>query len=124
MIFGADVFHSGVNDLTRPSIAGVCASMDPTATIYSGRYSLNEKPRNETIEKLDEMVISLLKAFRTKNGRLPQRILFYRDGVSEGQFRTVMDEEVKAMRKAFKGGYGDNPPKLTFIIVQKRHHTR
>jgi eukaryotic translation initiation factor 2C len=70
------------------------------------------------------MVIDLLKAFRSKNNRLPQRILFYRDGVSEGQFRKVMDEEVTKLRKAFKGGYGDNPPKLTFIIVQKRHHTR
>src|SRR3954454_18054102 len=124
MVFGADVFHSGVNEQSHPSIAAVCASMDPTATVYSGRYSVNILPRNETIEKLDVMVIDLLKAFRTKNGKLPQRILFYRDGVSEGQFRKVMNEEVSAMRKAFKGGYGNNPPKLTFIIVQKRPHTR
>src|ERR1043165_1721390 len=122
MVFGASILHSG--SLTHPSIAAVCASMDPAATTYSGRYSLNVIPRNETIEKLDLMVIDLLKTFRNKNGKLPQRILFYRDGVSEGQFRKVMEEEVAAMRKAFKGGYGNNPPKLTFIIVQKRHHTR
>ena|ERR1043165_3496705 len=119
MVFGASILHSG--SLTHPSIAAVCASMDPAATTYSGRYSLNVIPRNETIEKLDLMVIDLLKAFRNKNGRLPQKILFYRDGVGEGPFR---EEEVAAMRKAFKGRYGDNPPKLTFIIVQKRKHTR
>ncbi|CAB4387407.1 unnamed protein product [Rhizophagus irregularis] len=124
MIFGADVYHSGVHEQHMPSIASVCASMDAAATIYSGRYSMNKEPRNETIEELDLMVIDLLKAFRAKNGRLPQRILFYRDGVSEGQFRKVMEVEVDMLRKAFKGGYGDNPPKLTFIIVQKRHHTR
>lgn len=124
MVFGADVYHSGVGEIHMPSIASVCASMDAAATIYSGRYSVNKIPRNETIEELDIMVIDLLKAFRAKNGRLPQRILFYRDGVSEGQFRKVMEVEVDMLRKAFKGGYGDNPPKLTFVIVQKRHHTR
>jgi eukaryotic translation initiation factor 2C len=124
MVFGADVYHSGVNEQHMPSIASVCASMDAAATIYSGRYSVNKVPRNETIEQLDLMVIDLLKAFRAKNGRLPERILFYRDGVSEGQFRKVMEVEVDMLRKAFKGGYGDKPPKLTFVIVQKRHHTR
>src|SRR2546429_9200166 len=123
MIFGADVYHSGINEQYHPSIAAVCASMDPTATIYSGRHSMNVKPRNETIERLEEMVIDLLKTFRAKNGCLPQRIVFYRNGVSESQFRKVK-EEVAAMQNAFKGGYGDKPPKLTFIIVQKGHHTR
>src|SRR2546423_521553 len=101
MVFGAGVNHSGVYEQSHSSIAAVCASMDSTATVYSGRYSVNIVPRNETIEKLDVMVIDLLKAFRTKIGKLPQRILFYRDGVSEGQVR----EEVSAMRKAFKGEY-------------------
>src|SRR5437016_2731667 len=110
MVFGADVYHSGVHEQHMPSIAAVCASMDAAATIYSGRYSVNKEPRNETIEELDLMVIDLLKTFRAKNGRLPERILFYRDGVSEGQFRKVMEVEVNMMRKAFKGGYGDKPP--------------
>jgi hypothetical protein len=124
MIFGADVFHSGSTEQQVPSIAAVCASMDPAATVYSGRHSVNQKPRNETIENLEGMVVDLLKAFQSRNKRLPQRILFYRDGVSEGQFKKVIEEEVEAMRRAFKRGYGDKPPKLTFVIVQKRHNTR
>ena len=124
MVFGADVFHSGKTEQNKPSIAAVCASMDPAATIYSGRHSVNQEPRNETIENLEEMVVELLKAFQNKNRRLPQRVLFYRDGVSEGQFKKVIEHEVEAIRKAFKRGYGDKPPKLTFLIVQKRHYTR
>src|SRR4051812_24670686 len=105
MVFGADVYHSGVNEQHMPSIASVCASMDAAATIYSGRYSMNKEPRNETIEALDTMVIDLLKAFRSKNNRLPERIIFYRDGVSEGQFHKVMAVEVDMLRNAFRGGY-------------------
>src|SRR5580704_7399589 len=105
MIFGASIYHSGVHEQHMPSIAAVCASMDAAATIYSGRYSVNKEPRNNSIEKLDMMVIDLLKTFRAKNGVLPQRILFYRKGASEGQFRRVMEFEADMLRKAFKGGY-------------------
>ncbi len=124
MVFGADVFHSGKDEKHIPSIAAVCASMDSDATVYGHQYSINKKPRNETIERLENMVIHLLKVYKNVNGRFPQRVLFYRDGVSEGQFKKVLKEEVEAMRRAFKKVYGNNPPKLTFVIVQKRHNTR
>jgi len=124
MVFVSYFFYLCRTEQSKPSIAAVCASMDPAATIYSGRHSVNQEPRNETIENLEGMVVELLKAFQNKNKRLPQRVLFYRDGVSEGQFKKVIEHEVEAIRKAFRRGYGDNPPKLTFLIVQKRHYTR
>ncbi|CAI2165391.1 7296_t:CDS:10 [Funneliformis geosporum] len=125
IVFGADVFHSGRGEMHVPSIAAVCASMDANATLYSGRHSMQVEPRNETIENLEGMVVDLLKAFQAKNKCLPKRVLFYRDGVSEGQFKKILEAEVEgALKRAFKRGYGNNPPKLTFIIVQKRHHTK
>ncbi|KAF9285652.1 hypothetical protein BGZ68_003657, partial [Mortierella alpina] len=54
----------------------------------------------------------------------PDRILFYRDGVSEGQFAEVLKTEIAAVRAAclrLEEGY---KPKITFVVVQKRHHTR
>ncbi|CAG8758972.1 17053_t:CDS:2, partial [Funneliformis caledonium] len=124
MVFGADVYHSGKNEQDVPSIAAVCASMDQDAIVYGHTYSVNKKPRNETIENLEEMVVDLITAFRNRNRVLPQRILFYRDGVSEGQFKKVIEEEVKAMKQALKRVCGNQIPKLTFVIVQKRHNTR
>lgn len=51
--------------------------------------------------------------------------MYYRDGVSEGQFAEVLSIEMGAIRGALKAIYGSNPPaKVTFIVVQKRHHTR
>src|ERR1043165_2024956 len=100
MVFGARVSHPGI-ERRVPSIAAVCASIDLDATIYSGRYSVNQKPRNETIENLERIVVDLLKAFQSRNKRLPQRILFYRDGISEEQFKNVILEEVAAMKRAF-----------------------
>ncbi|CAG8509207.1 16902_t:CDS:10 [Funneliformis caledonium] len=123
MIFGADVFHSGRED-HRPSIAAVCATMDSKATKYSGRFSVNKDPRNEIIEDLRGIVIDLLRVFYMKNQDLPRKILFYRDGVGENQFQDVLNYEVKALKEVFASIYRNSGPKLTFIIVQKRHHTR
>jgi len=48
----------------------------------------------------------------------------YRDGVSEGQFLKVLASELRAIRSAcakLEQGY---EPAITYVIVQKRHHTR
>jgi hypothetical protein len=46
--------------------------------------------RQEIIVDLKNMVKDLLLEFHAQNrGMKPERILFYRDGVSEGQFREV-----------------------------------
>ena len=49
---------------------------------------------------------------------------FYRDGVSEGQFTQVLQHELTAIREACIKLESDYKPGITFIVVQKRHHTR
>ncbi|CAG8678875.1 33566_t:CDS:2, partial [Racocetra persica] len=75
---------------------------------------------------LDDMAVELLEEFKKRNGGgLPDQIVFYRDGVAEGQFEKVMNEEVELLKRALRKFYSPSPsPKLTFIIVQKRHHAR
>lgn len=43
-----------------------------------------------------------LKVFKEKNGNFPAKILYFRDGVSEGQFEQVMAIEHKAMVRRIK----------------------
>lgn len=67
-----------------------------------------------------------LQFYKKKNGRLPDKILYYRDGVSEGQFDQVMAHERRAMVQAcveVEQGY-EKKAKITIVVVQKRHHTR
>jgi hypothetical protein len=44
-----------------------------------------QPPRMEIIGALGEITIELLGLFKARNGVFPLRIIFYRDGVSEGQ---------------------------------------
>ena len=70
------------------------------------------------------MVKELLIQFYRSTRFKPNRIILYRDGVSEGQFQTVLQHELTAMREACIKLESDYHPGITYIAVQKRHHTR
>ncbi|KAM3232040.1 protein argonaute 5 [Capsicum chacoense] len=137
IVFGADVTHPQPGEDSSPSIAAVVASMDwPEITTYRGIVSA-QPHRKEIImdlytEKEDPqkgivrggMIMELLKEFKKSTGHKPGRIIFYRDGVSEGQFNQVLLDEMDAIRKACTSLQEDYLPRVTFVVVQKRHHTR
>uniref|UniRef100_A0A1D1XV91 Protein argonaute MEL1 n=1 Tax=Anthurium amnicola TaxID=1678845 RepID=A0A1D1XV91_9ARAE len=123
IVMGADVTHPGPGDRNTPSITSVCASMDARASRYAATIRVQEA-RTEIIADLANMTKELLKTFYQTCGRKPDRILFYRDGVSEGQFGHVMTNEINAVRAACQALDANYKPKITFVIVQKRHHTR
>ncbi|CAG8771735.1 12361_t:CDS:2, partial [Acaulospora morrowiae] len=110
-------------DMNRPSIAALCGSMDAKASRYAATVRI-QTGRNETIVDLPNMVKELLKTFYQTCARKPERVLYYRDGISEGQFSRVMDHELKAIRSACRALEQDYEPTITFVVVQKRHHTR
>ncbi|KAL8007287.1 putative PAZ domain, Piwi domain, ribonuclease H-like superfamily, argonaute, linker 1 [Plasmopara halstedii] len=123
IIFGADVTHPGPMDKTRPSIAAVTASMDANFIRHASSIRV-QGHRVEQIENLKDMVVELMKQFYRQMRGKPDRIVFYRDGVSEGQFRMVLNHEVTAIRAACQSLEVGYLPPITFVIVQKRHHTR
>ncbi|CAG8594399.1 4778_t:CDS:10 [Diversispora eburnea] len=123
ILIGADVTHPPPGDTSRPSITALCGSMDAKASRYSASIRV-QGTRTEIIVDLANMVKELLKTFYQTCGRKPERIIFYRDGVSEGQFRQVLKEEIGAVRAACLALDATYRPTITFVVVQKRHHTR
>ncbi|KAF9980022.1 Protein argonaute 10 [Mortierella antarctica] len=122
MILGADVTHPAPGE-SRPSVVAVVGSMDSQAFKYAGRIKVQDSGV-EVIDGLNGLVYDLLNTFRAKNGRLPERILFYRDGVSEGQNAQVMATEVAAVKEACQLVNVKYNPPVTFCVVKKRHHAR
>lgn len=123
IVIGADVTHPPPGDMNKPSIAALAASMDARASRYSSCIRVQSN-RAEIVADLANMMKEVLKSFYQSCGQKPERILFYRDGCSEGQFKKVMEEEVAAIRAACTSLEPSYKPTLTFIVVQKRHHAR
>ena len=123
ILFGADVTHPGIGESDKPSIAAVVASMDRNLSRYAASVRV-QGSRKEVIEDLKSMVKEHLMNFRTATNYIPARIIFFRDGVGEGQFAQVAATEVKAIKDACHELSPSYNPALVFVLVQKRHHTR
>lgn len=125
IIFGADVTHPFKNRVDKmPSIAAVVASSDwPSASRYAARLSAQEATK-EIIKDLEQMVKELWFNFHRKQQCKPKNVLFFRDGVGEGQFKEVVEDELHQLEKALRAAGGEGyDPSVTMIVVQKRHHT-
>ncbi|KAK2460802.1 hypothetical protein APHAL10511_007272 [Amanita phalloides] len=127
MLVGIDVTHPGKGTVKgTPSIAAVVANWDAHFVQFPASMEL-QKSKQEMVQALDGMMIERLKLYKGKNKKLPERILIYRDGVSEGQYHLVMEEEFPKIRAAFESFNTPQKryqPKLTIVICGKRHHTR
>jgi hypothetical protein len=124
MFLGADVSHPPPGSLlNRPSLATMTGSLDLKATRYAA-MAMNQGHRVEMIQDAHRMTSALLKQFVNATRRLPEQIIYLRDGVSDGQFSQVIETELPAIRKAADEVTNNKRLKITVIIVKKRHHTR
>ncbi|GBG68507.1 hypothetical protein CBR_g3051 [Chara braunii] len=113
IVIGADVTHPAPGEDMAPSIAAVVGSMDwPASTKYHCVMATQEH-RCEIIQDLFKV-----------DERTGHPMGMIRDGVSEGQFMAVMRKEITEIKKACKSLDANYEPSITFIVVQKRHHTR
>ncbi|MCJ1248207.1 hypothetical protein MMC30_005424 [Trapelia coarctata] len=131
MIIGIDVTHpSPKSPDSSPSIAACVASVDKFCAQWLGSVRQQNKARKEMVDALEEMVEERLEWWRRSvNGvrqALPENILVYRDGVSEGQYQTVLDEEVPCIKRVINRLYksGNKTAKVSVVVCGKRHHTR
>jgi hypothetical protein len=109
------------------------ASVDRWLGQWPAVLRVQSTARREMVSDLSNMLKSRLRLWKDpKHGKhttLPENILVYRDGVSEGQYQAVLDDEVPLLRQACRDMYppADQKrglPRLTVVVVGKRHHTR
>jgi len=108
MLLGADVSHlSGGTGHLKPSLATVTGSVDKYVTRYVAA-ARNQSAGQEIIQDLASMVAFCVREYvkgHCPPGQprlLPERLIYYRDGVSEGQFVKVLNEELPSIRKGIQ----------------------
>ncbi|VDC01533.1 unnamed protein product [Peniophora sp. CBMAI 1063] len=128
IVFGADAIHPAPGTSDRPSFTALVGSVDSNAAKYVATMRAQET-RKEIIQDLESMFTEILdlymgyqRAIEKKAQPAPKRVIFYRDGVSEGEFQQVLDEELPQIKAACAKRKIN--PRITLIVVGKRHHTR
>ena len=131
MVVGIDVTHPSPGSAPNtPSVSAMVASINKSLGQWPAELRI-QKSRQEMVAELDAMLESRLKLWinKGKHAAFPENILVYRDGVSEAQYREVLDVELPLLRKACSKLYPapdqkKGLPRITIVVVGKRHHTR
>ncbi|EGT54330.1 hypothetical protein CAEBREN_25499 [Caenorhabditis brenneri] len=105
----------------EPSIVGVSYSL--TNSTQLGGFSYMQTQKEYKLQKLDEHFPMCVKMYGEHAKRLPSRIVIYRVGAGEGDFKRVK-EEVEEIRKTFDKVQQGYNPQLVVIIAQRASHAR
>ncbi|EKM51085.1 uncharacterized protein PHACADRAFT_212985 [Phanerochaete carnosa HHB-10118-sp] len=135
MLVGIDVTHPSPTSLKgTPSITAVVASVDDKFVHFPAGLALQRnknisRDSEEMVEDLTKLLVERLQLYEQKTRTLPERVLVYRDGVSEGQYKLSLEKELPQILDAFKKfntAARKTPyrPTLSIIVCGKRHHAR
>ncbi|XP_062240466.1 piwi-like protein 2 [Platichthys flesus] len=119
MVVGVDVHHD--TSKKHQSIMGFVASVNSSMTRWYSRVTF-QSPTEELIKGFRVCLLAALQKYYEVNHNLPEKIVVYRDGVSDGQLKTVEQYEIPQLIKCFEN-FPSYEPKLVFIVVQKRIST-
>jgi eukaryotic translation initiation factor 2C len=127
MVIGADVSHASPGS-DQASMAALTVSFDK----FGGRYAAACQTNGKRVEIITEANWgSMLGPLATQwvatvgGGRVPSTVYYFRDGVSEGQFVHVMQQEVPHIKAVLTKIQGSEwKGKITVTIASKRHHVR
>lgn len=126
MIIGADVSHPAPGIMDQGSMAAITMSVNRNLTRYAAHVQTNGR-RVELIMENVWQELEPMFGYWLKNvggGQLPQRLIYLRDGLSEGQYQQCLDTEVGFLRNLLRKVQPGNTTKLTVLICSKRHHIR
>ncbi|KAE8152713.1 Piwi domain-containing protein [Aspergillus avenaceus] len=127
MIIGADLTHPTLG-VWQPTMAAMSVCMDDFGGRYWGSCECNGD-RNEIIARanLEHMLLPLVREWMSTvgEGRAPENVYYFRDGVSTGEFAKILNSEVLDMRSIFMQLTQDRwQGKITVVVANKRHHIR
>ncbi|XP_066495606.1 piwi-like protein 2 isoform X2 [Tiliqua scincoides] len=116
MVIGMDVYHDPSRG--KRSVVGFVASISLTLTRWYSRVVF-QMPNQEIVDSLKVCLVAALQKFHEVNHQLPEKIVVYRDGVSDGQLKTVQEYEIPQLQKCFEA-FNNYQPKMAVFVVQKK----
>ncbi|TIA86201.1 hypothetical protein E3P99_03753 [Wallemia hederae] len=124
--FGIDVTYSSPGTSGSVSLAGIVSNVDQRCSQFIGS-EIAMAGRQDVISSKDQLKAVIkrhLRAYYDRNKKqIPKKVLYLRDGVSDSQYKHVLDVELLAIKEAYTD-INQQPPKVTFVVGQKRHHVR
>jgi aubergine-like protein len=124
MIMGIDIIHKA--SMKNQTLVAVCATCNRHFSRYWSTAQIHEDGHDITTGIQNEAKKALLSFFST-NKTFPQRVVVYRDGISDSQRKVVKEIEVNAILRAFeelKSAGLTKAPEFYFVAVNKKMNAK
>ncbi|XP_011373076.1 piwi-like protein 4 [Pteropus vampyrus] len=121
MVVGIDVCKDAFNK--GMLVVGFVASINPRITRWFSRCIL-QKTTTDVADCLKVFMIGALNKWYKHNHGLPARIIVYRDGVGDGQLKTLIEYEVPQLLSSVAEASSNTSSKLSVIVVRKKCTSR
>ncbi|KAK0405753.1 hypothetical protein QR680_018179 [Steinernema hermaphroditum] len=114
------------------SVVGFAANVLPQHFAFIGDYYYQAANRDEKIDSILPIMQRLLEHWCLyHDGQMPKSILFFRNGASEGQYKSILRYEIPLIKKALSdyreaSNVEQNYPETKFsvVVATKRHNVR
>ena len=129
MVVGIDVSHPapGAASGDAASICAITVSADRAYMRYMAQVNTNgSRVEMVTTSNIRDHFGDMVKRWMANVGgnRGPEQVLYIRDGVSEGQYLQVLENEVIDMKAVLRDKDPKSKAVFTTVIAGKRHHIR
>ncbi|XP_037695951.1 piwi-like protein 4 [Choloepus didactylus] len=117
MVVGIDICKDTLNK--SMVVVGFVASVNPRITRWFSRCIL-QRTMTDIADCLKVFMIGALKKWYNYNHGLPARIVVYRDGVGDGQLKTILEYEIPQLLNSVTESSSNASSKLSVIVVRKK----
>lgn len=102
MIIGADMSRPRRGEVGTQSVLAICGSFDRGCQRYTMTTGLQDEA-DGIAKHFSPMVKELLTRYVSsqKDGKPPSSILYFRDGISEDQYDSVLEKEYEQLKRKF-----------------------
>ncbi|XP_037360533.1 piwi-like protein 4 [Talpa occidentalis] len=121
MVVGVDVCRDARG--TGTVVVGLVASSNPQVTRWFSRCALQTSAA-DVADCLRALMSGALNSWYQRNHSPPARIVLYRDGVGDGQLRTVLEYEVPQLLSSVTASATSPSPRLSVVVVRRRSAPR
>ncbi|KAF8763346.1 Piwi-like protein 1 like protein [Argiope bruennichi] len=123
MVIGYDTYHD--SSRRGRSAGAFVASMNQSFTQWYSKVTFHSAGGWEELSNYIRInFTAALRKFNQKNNCLPDLILYYRDGVGDGQIPYVIEFEVNPCKAVMKELIKDRSVRFAFTVVNKKINTR
>ncbi|XP_045413056.1 piwi-like protein 4 [Lemur catta] len=116
MVVGIDVCKDA---LSKQVVVGCVASVNPRITRWFSRCIV-QRTITDVADCLKVFMTGALNKWYKYNHDLPARIIVYRDGVGDGQLKTLVEYEVPQLLSSVTEASSNTSSRLSVIVIRKK----